>query len=235
MRTIGLIGGMSWESSKMYYEFINNQTKRLLGGHHSARSVMVSVDFADIERLTFEGKWDEIGKMMSDSAQQLEAAGADITLLCTNTIHLVSDCITKSTKVPFLHNAQATGTAVASKGLKKVGLLGTKFTMEKDFYTKTLQDDFNLEVLVPESAERKVVHDIIYNELVAGEFTKKSRKACIEIIKGLTDKGAEGIILGCTELPLLISSSDVETLLFDTTKIHAYSAVNWALQPTLAS
>lgn len=229
MKTIGLIGGMSWESSKIYYEYTNAMVKERLGGSHSAKSIMTSVDFSEIEELTFQGNWNKIGDLMANHAVKLEKAGADMTLLCTNTIHLVSDRITQSTAIPFLHIADATGEAVQAKGLKKVGLLGTKFTMEKDFYTKILEKTYGLEVIVPSGQERKTIHSIIFNELVQGNFTKASKQICIQIIKDLIKKGAEGVILGCTELPLLISESDVAIPTFNTTRIHSEKAVDFAL------
>ena len=229
MKTIGLIGGMSWESSKLYYEFLNTQIKEILGGSHSAKCVMVSVDFAEIERLTFQGDWDAIGELMKEAAQQLERAGADIILLCTNTIHLVSHYISNNVNIPFLHIATTTGEAIKRKGLKKVALLGTKFTMEKDFYTKTLVNDFGIEVIIPDTSGRKVIHDIIYNELVKEQFTDSSKQEIIEIIKQLQSQGAEGVILGCTELPILISELDVDIPIFDTGKIHAFEAVDWSI------
>ena len=228
INTIGLIGGMSWESSKLYYELLNTKAKELLGGSHSARCIMVSVDFAEIERLTFKNDWNAIGDLMKQAAQQLERAGVDVILLCTNTIHLVSHYITENVNIPFIHIAKATGESIKKRGLKRVALLGTKFTMEKDFYTKTLINDFDLEVLIPDINDRQVVHDIIYNELVKGVFSDKSKKVIITIIKKLQNQGAEGVILGCTELPILISESDVEIPIFDTGKIHAHSAVEWS-------
>ncbi|MFK7936920.1 MAG: aspartate/glutamate racemase family protein [Saprospiraceae bacterium] len=230
MKTIGLIGGMSWESSKLYYEFLNTQAKEILGGSHSAKCIMVSVDFAEIERLSFAGDWATIGELMKQAAQQLEQAGADIILLCTNTIHLVSHYISENVRIPFLHIATTTGEAIQQLGLKKVALLGTKFTMEKAFYTKTLTDDFGLEILLPDSHGRQVVHDIIYNELVKGQFTNVAKRQVVEIIEKLQKKGAEGVILGCTELPILISASDVSIPIFDTGKIHAHRAMEWSLK-----
>jgi len=230
MKTIGLIGGMSWESSKLYYEFLNRHAKEVLGGSHSAKSIMVSVDFAEIERLTFKGDWPAIGELMKDAAQQLERAGAELILLCTNTIHLVSEYITNNVSIPFLHIAQATGTAIQEKGLNKVALLGTKFTMEKDFYSKTLENNFGLDIMIPAVNDRQIVHDIIYNELVKGQFTEDSRQKLIEIINALQKQGAEGVILGCTELPILIRPSDVAIPTFDTGKIHALKAMEWSLK-----
>lgn len=230
MKTIGLIGGMSWESSKLYYEFLNTHVKELLGGSHSAKCVMVSVDFSEIETLTFKGDWNAIGELMKLAAQNLEKAGADIILLCTNTIHLVSAYISENVTIPFLHIATTTGEAIRELGLKKVGLLGTKFTMEKDFYTKTLSTDFGLEVLIPRKNDRQVVHEIIYNELVKGQFTKASKQKVIEIINTLQIDGAEGVILGCTELPILISELDSPVPIFDTGKIHAFKASEWSVK-----
>ncbi|TRX59933.1 aspartate/glutamate racemase family protein [Fulvivirga sp. M361] len=229
MKTIGLIGGMSWESSKVYYKLINERVKELLGGTHSCKSIMISVDFNEIERLTFENKWDEIGEMMAACAQQLEQAGADIILLCTNTIHMVSDAITQSVTIPFLHIAEATGQEISSQKLKKVALLGTKFTMEKDFYTGILKKRYGLEVVIPREEDRQIVHDLIYNELVLGKFTTASKEKCKRIIGQLVIEGAEGVILGCTELPLLIPSQELDVPSFDTSKIHAYKGVEWAL------
>lgn len=229
MKTIGMIGGMSWESSKGYYELINREIKKLLGGSHSAKSLMVSVDFAKIEELTFVGNWDEIGRMMAECAQQLEKGGADMIVLCTNTIHLVHETIIKSTDLPFIHIAQATGEAIHQNNIKKVGLLGTSFTMEKEFYKGFLKDHFEIETIIPPKEDRETVHNIIYNELVKGIFTKESRNKCIEIIGRLEESGAMGIILGCTELPLLVSAEDASVPLFDTTTLHATKAVELAL------
>jgi len=170
MKTIGLIGGMSWESSKLYYEFLNTKAREILGGSHSAKCIMVSLDFAEIERLTFADDWEAIGELMKQAAQQLEKAGADIILLCTNTIHLVSHYISKNVSIPFMHIATSTGESINGLGLKKVALLGTKFTMEKEFYTQTLTSDFGLEVLIPDTNGRQIVHDIIYKELVKGRY-----------------------------------------------------------------
>ncbi len=230
LKNIGLIGGMSWESSKIYYELINKRVKSILGGAHSARSLMVSVDFDIIAKLTFEDKWQEIGEIMSVSAQQLERGGADFILLCTNTIHLVSEAIAAATNIPFLHIADATGEAIQKQQLRKVALLGTKFTMEKDFYRNILEENYGLEILVPPSNEREIINDIIYNELVNGQFTEASKEICLSTMSKLKKNGAEGVILGCTELPLLIANEDFDLPLFDTTKIHAYQAVDYAIK-----
>ncbi len=228
MKTIGLIGGMSWESSKIYYQHINEMIKEKLGGSHSAKSILTSVDFEEIERFSFSGDWDKVGKIMALHAEKLEKAGADFAILCTNTIHLVSKDITNAVDIPFLHIAHATGEAIAKSGLQKVALLGTRFTMEKDFYTKILQDEFGLEILVPNTDDMDVLQSIIYNELVKGIFTNESKNRCLEIIKKLKTQGAQGVILGCTELPMLIPSDEVGLPSFDTTKIHAQKAVDFA-------
>ncbi|WP_025740443.1 aspartate/glutamate racemase family protein [Aquimarina pacifica] len=229
MKTIGLIGGMSWESSAMYYEIINQEVKKKLGGFHSSKSIMTSVDFSEIARLQNINDWKSLNQLMVQSAKQLENAGADFIILCTNTMHLCSKEIVKNTSIPFLHIANATAERIKSVGLKKIGLLGTKFTMEKDFYIKNLKE-FGLETIVPNSDDRKIVNDIIFNELVLGIIKNDSRKELIRIIKDLESKGAQGIILGCTEIPLLITPSDVDIHLFDTARIHAESAVIYALE-----
>ncbi|MCL4134541.1 UNVERIFIED_CONTAM: hypothetical protein GTU68_021188 [Idotea baltica] len=190
---------------------------------------MVSVDFADIERLTFKGDWEAIGELMKQAAQQLERAGADIILLCTNTIHLVSHHISENVSIPFMHIATTTGESIKRLGLKKVALLGTKFTMEKEFYTQTLVNDFGLEILIPDNNGKRVVHDIIYSELVKGQFTSFSKQKIIEIIKELQNQGAQGVILGCTELPILISELDIDIPIFNTGKIHAHTALEWSV------
>ena len=228
MKIIGVIGGMSWESSKFYYEYINRITANRLGSSHSARILMSSVDFAEIETLSFEDNWEKIGQLMAREAKRLESAGADIIILATNTIHLVADYIRKAISIPFLHIAQATGEAIKEKGLSKIGLLGTQFTMERDFYTKILENDFGLEVLIPSEEERNYLQNLIYGELVKGQFTSEAKKKCIEIIKGLQSKGAEGVILGCTELPILIPADEVAIPSIDTTMIHSLAAVDFA-------
>ena len=225
MKTIGLIGGMSWESSKVYYEYINRLVQEKLGGSHSAKSIMTSVDFAEIADLSFKDDWNAIGTLMATHAQKLHDAGADMVVLCSNTIHLVSPSIVQATTLPFLHIADATAKAIKKKGLNKVGLLGTRFTMEKDFYIRILEENYGIEVVVPELDERQAVHDIIYNELVKGIITDPSKQKTLASIEGLIAKGAEGIILGCTELPLLIEQSDVELPIFNTTLIHSQQAV----------
>lgn len=225
MKTIGLIGGMSWESSAVYYKLINRSIKQKLGGLHSAKIVMVSLDFAEIEKLQHSNDWDGLNQHMVNAAQQLEKAGANFIVLCTNTMHLCSAEIEKHTTIPFLHIARATGEQIKAKKLKKIALLGTKFTMEKDFYKGILETEFGVEVITPNASERTLIHDIIYQELVLGVITKESKITYQNIIKKLEQNGAEGVILGCTEIPLLITESDVDISIFDTTQIHADSAV----------
>lgn len=230
MKTIGLIGGMSWESTKVYYEYLNTMVNNQKGGSHSAKILMSSVDFAEIEKDSLDDNWKNIGKTMGQHAKKLEQAGADVIILCTNTIHLVSDAITASIQVPFLHIADATGNAIAHKKLKKVGLLGTSFTMERDFYTKTLREKYGLDVVVPKADDRQQLQHIIYNELVKGSFTKNSKLACLRMIQELIgQQGVEGIILGCTELPILIPETEIPVQAFNTTKLHAQKAVEFAL------
>ncbi len=230
MKTIGLIGGMSWESSQVYYEIINKKVKEALGGYHSCKNVMVSVDFAEIEELQHKNDWSALDKLMTNSAQALAAAGADLVILCTNTMHLCSEAIKAGIDIPFLHIADATGQEITSRNIKKVALLGTKFTMEKDFYKDILQKEYGIEVIIPPPEEREKVHHIIYNELVHGKINKASKIIYQRIIKSLEKQGAQGVILGCTEIPLLISKEDVDIAVFDTTKIHAEKAVEWALK-----
>lgn len=229
MKTIGLIGGMSWESSKVYYELINKKVKELLGGFHSCQNLMYTVDFDNIVKLQHEGNWKELDRIMAESAKRLEKGGADIIVLCTNTMHLCSNAIKENISIPFLHIAEVTGNEITKMDIKKVALLGTKFTMEKDFYKDVLTNQFGIEVIIPNESEREDVHKIIYNELVQGQIKNESREKYISIINNLKDRGAEGVILGCTEIPLLISDSDVSIPTFDTTKIHAESAVKWIL------
>lgn len=230
MKTLGLIGGMSWESSVEYYKLVNEKTKQLLGGHHSCQSLMYTVDFDAIVKLQHEGKWQELDVIMANAAKMLEDAGADLIVLCTNTMHLCTKAILEKITVPFLHIAEATGQEIIARKLKKVGLLGTKFTMEKDFYKEVLLNKFGIEVVVPNEQERDEVHRIIYQELVHGQIKEESREIYKKIIRHLEEEGAQGVILGCTEIPLLISDSDVNIPVFDTTKIHAEKAVEWLLK-----
>ncbi|MDF2157083.1 aspartate/glutamate racemase family protein [Algoriphagus sp. CAU 1675] len=230
MKTIGLIGGMSWESSAVYYKLINQRVHELLGGFHSCQCIMYSVDFAEIEKLQREDKWAELDTLMADAAKRLENAGADLLVLCTNTMHLCSEAIQKAISIPFLHIAEAAGEEIVKGNLRKVGLLGTKFTMEKDFYKEVLTGKFGIEVIIPNEQEREEVHRIIYDELVHGQIKGESRERYQAIIHNLEKNGAEGVILGCTEIPLLISSSDVNIPVFDTTRLHAEKAVEWIVK-----
>ena len=229
MKTIGMIGGMSWESSIEYYRIVNEAAKEKLGGLHSAKSIMYSVDFAEIEILQSEGRWDEATQVMVEAAQRVEAGGADFLIICTNTMHKMADEVEKAIHIPLLHIADATARAIKAQGLGKVGLLGTKFTMEEDFYRGRLMDRHDLEVLIPEAEDREIVHRVIYDELVLGMIKPESRKQYKQIIEKLIAAGAEGIILGCTEIGLLVKNEDSRVPLFDTTIIHAITAVEYAL------
>lgn len=228
MKKIGLIGGMSWESTQDYYRIINEEVSRRLGGLHSAKIVMDSVDFDEVEKLQHAGEWDRLGNMLAESAQNLERAGADCVLMCTNTMHKCAQQIAASVQVPLIHLADATGENVKQQGLKRVGLLGTKFTMEHDFYKGRLAEKFELEVMVPDENDREFVHEVIYEQLCRGDIRAVSRQKYLEIIQKMIAKGAEGIILGCTEIPLLVKQEDVSVPVFDTTGIHAIAAVDYA-------
>lgn len=230
MKTIGLIGGMSWESSIEYYRIINETAKEKLGGLHSAKSLMVSVDFAEIEKLQHDGQWDEAAQILIQCAQDLERGGADFIVLCTNTMHKVADQIMENIQIPFLHIADATAEKIHAAGLKKIGLLGTRFTMEHNFYKGRLIKNFGLDVLVPIEADRTIVHHVIYRELVLGKILDNSREEYKRIMNTLIQQGAEGIILGCTEIELLIKQSDSSVPLFPTSAIHAITAVEKALE-----
>ena len=229
MKTIGLIGGMSWESSLEYYKIVNETVKEKLGGLHSCKCLMYSVDFGVIEALQHQNKWDELTKLMIEAAQNLKHGGADFIVICTNTMHKMAPEIETATGLNVLHIANVTGAAISKDQIQKVGLLGTRFTMEGDFYKKRLKDNYDIEVIIPEDADRQIIHDIIYNELCLGIIKDDSRQKYIDIINKLCANGAEGIILGCTEIPLLIKQSDVLIPVYDTTKIHAESAVDFAL------
>lgn len=230
MKTIGLIGGMSWESSLEYYRIINEQIKEKLGGLHSAKSLMYSVDFDEIERLQHQGNWEEATKLMIDAAKRLERGGADFVIICTNTMHKMADDVQNSINIPLLHIADATAEKIKKRGLNKIGLLGTKFTMEEDFYKGRLIEKYGLEVIVPDDKDRQIVHDVIYDELCLGAINQSSKDQFIRIINRLFDNGAEAVILGCTEIPLLVEQRDVKVPLFDTTRIHAESAVEYSLK-----
>lgn len=229
MKTIGLIGGMSWESSLEYYRVINEVVKEKLGGLHSAKCLMVSVDFAEIEQMQHEGRWDDAAKVLAKAAQDLEKGGADFLVLCTNTMHLSAPEIIRNVTIPFLHIADATAEKIKQDGYKKIGLLGTKFTMEQDFYKGRLTDRYGLEVLIPNEEQRDLVHQVIYNELCLGRIEPSSRQEYIKIIESLKARGAEAVILGCTEIELLVKQSDSPLKVYPTTTIHAISAVEAAL------
>jgi aspartate racemase len=230
MKTIGLIGGMSWESSIEYYRIINETAKEKLGGLHSAKSLMVTVDFAEIEKLQHEDRWDEAAQILVKCAQDLERGGADCIVLCTNTMHKLADQIIANVDIPFLHIADATAEKIVAAGMKKIGLLGTRFTMEHDFYKGRLIHNFGLDVLVPNEADRNVVHRVIYEELVQGKILDASRAEYKRIMESLIAQGAQGIILGCTEIELLVKQEDSRVPLFPTTQIHAVAAVEFALK-----
>ncbi|MFF2927998.1 aspartate/glutamate racemase family protein [Streptomyces celluloflavus] len=230
MKTIGLIGGMSWESTAVYYRLLNEQVRERLGGLHSAKCVLYSVDFAQIERLQTAGRWDEAGDVLADAARSLQAAGADLLLICTNTMHKVADQVAAAVGIPLLHLADASAAAVRTTGLRRVGLLGTAFTMEQDFYRDRLAGH-GLTVLVPDVDDRAVVHKVIYEELCLGIVREESRAAYAEVISRLVASGAQGIILGCTEIELLIGPEHSTVPVFATTRLHAEAAVTAALAP----
>lgn len=227
--TIGLIGGMSWESSAEYYRIINQETQRRLGGVHSARSLMASVDFGLVEHLQRQERWEELTVMMCDAARDLERGGAGVLVLCTNTMHRMAADIEAAVAIPLLHIADPTAAAVKAAGLSTVGLLGTGFTMEQGFYTGRLAARHGLQVLIPEADDRRSVHRIIYEELVVGRTEATSRAAYRDVMERLVERGAEAIILGCTEITLLVSQQDCWAPLFDTTRLHALAAVDWSL------
>lgn len=229
MKTLGLIGGMSWESTVPYYQQINQTVKAQLGGLHSAKIILYSVDFADIEHLQATDQWDAAGAMLADVAQKLEHAGANALVLCTNTMHKVADAMSQAVSIPLLHITDPTAQAVKDAGLNKVGLLGTRFTMEQDFYRGRLQDQHGLTVLTPPPADRELVHQIIYQELCLGQVKDSSRQAYLRVIGDLQQQGAQAIILGCTEIAMLVQPQHCALPLFDTTALHAHSAALWAL------
>lgn len=229
MKIIGLIGGMSWESSAEYYRIINETVKERLGGLHSGKILMYSVDFQEIEQLQHAEKWNEATQFMTDAARRLEKGGAEFVLIGTNTMHKMADEVASAINIPLLHIADAAAAAIKEKGIQKVGLLGTKFTMEQDFYKGRLADRYHLDVLIPDIGDREIVHRIIYDELCLGQILDESRNKFRQIIQKLVKNGAQGIILGCTEIPLLVKSEDSPVPLFDTTLIHARKAVEYAL------
>jgi aspartate racemase len=232
VKIIGLIGGMSWESTIPYYRLINEAVKEHLGGLHSAKIVMYSVDFHEIERLQHAGDWDSAGALLADAAQALQSAGAEFLVLCTNTMHKVAPAIEAAVRIPLLHIADPTAAAIRETRLGKVGLLGTRFTMEQPFYVERLRERHGLQVIVPSDAgDREIVHRVIYDELCRGQIVPDSRIAFRRIIRALVDEGADAIILGCTEISLLVGADDASVPLFDTTLLHARSAAAMALIP----
>jgi len=229
MKTIGLLGGMSWESTELYYRYINQGVKSKLGGLHSARIVMLSVDFQEIEELQRNGDWERAGEILGEAARCIEAAGADFLVICTNTMHKVVPQIERVINIPIFHVADATSRRIKERGMKTVGLLGTRFTMEQDFYKGRLSERHGLNIIVPSESERGIVDRIIYEELCLGIVKDESREQYLRIIDGLREQGAEGIIEGCTEIAMLVQQEHTDIPLFDTTAIHAQEAVSLAL------
>jgi aspartate racemase len=230
MKTIGLIGGLSWESSILYYRLINEAVKARLGGLHSAKSLMFSFDFEEVERLQHQGRWDDATGLMIEAARTCERGGADFLLICSNTMHKMAAEVQENITIPLLHIADATAEQITAQGFKKVGLLATGFTMEQDFYKGRLTAKYGLEVLVPEAEERQIIHKIIYEELCQGIIKEDSREYYQIAIQNLVEAGAEAIILGCTEITLLVGPQDSAVPVFDTTAIHALAAVEYALK-----
>lgn len=230
MKTIGLIGGMSWESTQTYYRLINQKMRDELGGLHSAKLVLYSVDFAEIETLQQQGDWDTAAEVLASAARAVESAGADFMVLCTNTMHKVAPQIEQGVSIPLLHIADATASALKENRISSVGLLGTRFTMEQSFYRDRLEEH-GIRVMVPDELQREHIHGVIFDELCRGEIRPDSKAAYLKVVDSLADRGAQGVILGCTEIGLLIQASDTEVRLFDTTEIHAEQAVQLALRP----
>jgi len=229
MKVIGLIGGMSWNSTLEYYRIINDSFSRRLGGLHSAHLVLYSLDFDEIQRAQHEGRWDAITHALVDAGNAVKRAGADFLVICTNTMHKVADDVEEKIGLPLLHIVDVTGDAIRERGLHRIGLLGTRFVMTEPFYQERLRDRFAIELLVPGEDDIDTIHQIIYNELCEGKIKASSRRVCTDIISRLVNEGAEGIVLGCTELPLLIQPSDIHAPIFDTARLHAEAAVNLAL------
>jgi len=229
MKTIGLIGGMTWHSTAEYYRLINEDVQRRLGGVSSARLAMYSLEFGEIETLQDAGDWSRLTDLMTDAARRVETAGADVIVICANTMHRAAEAIMAAVPIPLLHIADATAAEILRQNLKTVGLLGTRYTMEQDFYKRRLEEKFGLNVLVPDEAERRIVHEVIYQELGRGLIRDESRRAYLTIIDQLRHRRAEGVILGCTEIPLLVRPGDTALPLFDTTALHAKAAVDFAL------
>ena len=230
MKTIGIIGGLSWESTLVYYKIMNEYAKEKLGGYHSAKIILYSFDFSEVHFLQVKKEWEKLADVLIDVAKRLQKSGADFLVIASNTTHMFFNDIKKSISIPVLHIADATAATIKDKGLKRVGLLGTKLTMEKDFYIRRLESKHGIETIVPGKKDRDVINNIIFNELVLGRIKESSREKLIAIIESLVKRGAEGIILGCTEIPLLIKQKDVSVPIFNTTSIHAKAAVNYALR-----
>ncbi len=229
MQTIGLIGGMSWQSSALYYRLVNEGVERRLGGFHSAQTLMYSVDFAEVEELQRAGRWEEATSLLVGAARRLERGGADFLVLCTNTMHRMADELSAAVRIPLLHIADATATAIRARGLGTVGLLGTRYTMQGEFYRGRLEACHGLKVLVPSEPGHSRIHDVIYDELVRGHVDAASREAYRAVMAELVQRGSEAVILGCTEITMLVSENDATVPIFDTTAIHAEQAVDWAL------
>ena len=230
MKTIGLLGGMSWESTALYYKLINEEVKKELGGLHSAKVVIYSVDFDEIEKLQHLGAWDETAKILGEAAKNIQNASADFLVICTNTMYKVAPLIQMHIDIPILHIADATGKKLQNKNIKKVGLLGTAFTMQQDFYKERINKNFDIEVLIPSGEDMNIVHKIIYEELCLGLIKEDSKKEYLRIIDNLASKGAQGVILGCTEIGMIVKQADTQVKLYDTTVIHSLEAVAEALK-----
>ena len=229
MKTIGLLGGMSWESTATYYRLLNEGIKEALGGLHSARILLHSVDFDEIARMQREGAWDAAGEMLGKAAAGLEAAGADMTLICTNTMHLVEEAVRAHTDIPLIHIADSTAKAAQERGFRKLALLGSSFTMEQDFYKGRIADRFGIDVVIPNGADRQIIHDVIFDELCKGVISDTSRTEYVRIIEGLHEDGADAAILGCTEIGLLVKPEHTDVPLLDTTELHCADAIKAAL------
>lgn len=229
MKTIGLIGGMSWESTSLYYKTINEYIKNKLGGLYSAKCILYSVNFEEISRLQKSGDWEKCGEILGDIAKKLETAGADYIVICTNTMHKVVPEMIKYINIPVIHIAEAAYGRIAAKGIKNIGLLGTKYTMQQDFY-KSILIDKGLNVIIPDEEDIEFINNVIFNELCCGEINPKSKQKFIEIVEKLKKKGAEGVILGCTEIVMLISQKDIDIPVFDTTAIHAETAAQMSIE-----
>lgn len=231
MKVLGLIGGMSWESTIPYYRMINQHVKEQLGGLHSAKIILYSVDFHEIEQLQAKGDWQTAGQVLSDAALSLKRAGAEVVVVCTNTMHKVADEIETASGLPLLHIADATAAQIKQQGINKIGLLGTRYTMEQDFYRGRLTEKHDIDVITPNSVDREIINRIIYEELCLGIINETSRQDYRRIIGHLEEQGAQGIIFGCTEITLLVNAQDAKVAVFDTTAIHAKAAAQYALQP----